>query len=132
MTYLDSVIVIYLLDGVLPFSTRAAVWLAGFEASGGTLVVSDLVLHECLVKPLRIGDAAAVAMFEGFIRRPDVQIAPLTSGVYRRAAELRAARQLRLADALHLAAAEAAGCTEFLTHDYRLSPLPGLAVTRLP
>ena len=132
MTYLDSAIVIYLLDGVPPFSTRAAAWLVRFEAAGGILAVSDLVRHECLVKPLRTGDAATLALFDGFFQRPDVRQAPLTSSVYLRAAELRARHNHRLADALHLAAAEAAGCAEFLTHDHRLQSLPGLAVLQLP
>ena len=132
MTYLDSVIAIYLLDSTQPFSTRAANWLAGFEAAGGTLAVSDLVLHECLVKPLRTGDAGTVTLFEDFFRRADVRLVPLGADAYRHAAELRARHNFRLADALHLAAAKAAGCTEFLTHDHRLPSLPGLTVKQLP
>jgi predicted nucleic acid-binding protein len=132
LIYFDSVIVIYLFDHVGPFRTRAETRLAALVAAGDESALSDLTRLECRVKPMRLGNTAALALFDGFFARPDVRRVPLATAVYDRATAIRAAHNFRLADSLHLAAAVEGGCDRFLTNDIRLSGFPDIAVEVLP
>jgi len=53
--YLDSCLLIYLLDGPDPFSQAVATAMQG--ARGAAFCFSDLVRLECLVDPIRRSDA---------------------------------------------------------------------------
>src|SRR5260370_37491257 len=101
--YCDSVILIYLLDATGAFQVRAQTRIATLQAAGDRIACSDLSRLECRVKPIRNGDAASLAQFDSFFRRPEVGIVPLTPAVYDRATLLRATYNFKLADALHLA-----------------------------
>lgn len=132
LVYCDSMILIYYLDHVGPFQDRAANRLALLRANGDQLVVSDLTRLECRVTPIRLGDALVLAKFDAFFALPDVRYAPLTTAVFDRATHLRATRQLKTADALHLAAAIETGCEVFLTNDTRLGDITGTVIEVLP
>lgn len=54
-----------------------------------------------------------------------VETVPLTTEVFRRAAELRADNALRTPDAIHLAAALVGGCSALWTNDDRLAKAAG-------
>ncbi len=82
--------------------------------------------------PLRSGDSLLLAKFDAFCALPDVRYAPLTTAVFDRATNLRATRQLKTVDALHLAAAIEAGCEVFLTNDARLGDIGGTVIEVLP
>ncbi|MBO0981255.1 PIN domain-containing protein [Microbacterium sp. SD291] len=124
MIYLDACILIYALEdrGIRGDRVRRAL------ASVRSLVAtSPLVLPECLVGPLRAGDMELrdrhLALYE---RVEHIDLGP---EVFVRAAELRAEFGLRTPDALHLAAAQLAGCEELWTNDRRLAAASrGLAV----
>jgi predicted nucleic acid-binding protein len=132
LIYCDSVILIYLLDYTGPFQIRARAYIAALQARGDLMAVSDLSRLECRVKPIRTGDAASLAQFDGFFMRPDVRRLPLTTPVYDRATLLRAAHNFKLADALHLATAIEGGCDRFLTDDLRLSRCTDITIEVLP
>ena len=101
-------------------------------ATGDRLAVSDLVRLECRVGPLAAGNATRLAEFDAFFASPDVQVVPVTTAVFDRAALIRARHRFRLADSLNLAAAVEAGCDGFLTNDARLSRFPDVPVELLP
>ena len=115
MVYLDSCIAIYLIEEhelYLPAIDR--------HISGEVdICVSDLVVLECLVKPLRQKNEPLIAKFksefEGFVNLQ------MNAGVYFAAAQLRADYGIKVPDALHLACALHHGCTEFWTNDERLN-----------
>jgi predicted nucleic acid-binding protein len=132
MVYLDTVIVIYAVEGTALFQPRAQTRIASLRAAGDQLAVSDLTRLECRVQPLRLGDAMRLANFETFLTAPDVVKVPLPSSVYERATLIRAQFNYKLGDALHLAAAVEAGCGGFLTNDLRLSAFPDILVEVLP
>jgi uncharacterized protein len=119
--YLDSNIVIRLIEEPAPGPGALSDHLAALGGGPGVHVVSDLVRMECLVKPLRADDVALVAMYEAYFGSTDVDLVPLTRAVCSRAAAIRAKWRYRTADALHLAAAVEAGCGLFATADKRLS-----------
>ena len=59
--YLDSNIVIRLVEEETPAWDALCARVADLSAPDGLFVVSDLVYMECLVKPLALGDAACPA-----------------------------------------------------------------------
>lgn len=120
MIYLDSCLVIYAIE---PNGEATEAVLAAIEAADEPFAVSPLVLMECLVGPLRNGHAAQVAAYESFV--DSIETVPLTTKVFRRAAELRATTQLKTPAAIHLAAAEVGGCSAMWTNDRRLTAAAG-------
>jgi predicted nucleic acid-binding protein len=132
LTYLDSVIVIYLIEQPPVFGARAATKVGAILANGDRLAVSDVVRLECRVGPLMAGNATRLAEFDAFFASPDVQVVPVTTAVFDRAALIRARHRFRLADSLNLAAAVEAGCGALLTNDQRLSRFPDVPVEVLP
>jgi predicted nucleic acid-binding protein len=132
LIYFDSVIIIYLFDHIGPFNVRATNRLAALVAAGDSIAASDLSRLECRVQPIRLGDAAKLAVFDAFFARPDVQLVPITTAVFDRATQLRATHNFKLGDSLHLAAAVEAGCDAFLTNDTRLSRCTEIPVEVLP
>jgi predicted nucleic acid-binding protein len=132
LIYLDSVIVIYFVDGLAPFQSRAQTHLANLAASGALFAVSDLTSLECLVKPYRNNDAAIIAEFRAFMARSTTVRLPIDAAVYERATRIRANLNYKLADVLHLAAAVEGKCGRFLTHDLRLNRYTDIPIEVLP
>ncbi|MBI1916312.1 MAG: PIN domain-containing protein [Planctomycetes bacterium] len=125
---LDTNIVIYAVESHPTFGVRAQTRLASALAAGDTLMISDLVRMECLVLPLRVGDAVLQKQYRTFFARPEVQVVPITGAVCDRAASIRAMYNLRAMDSLQLAAAVEHGASLFLTADARLNTFTGLTV----
>ena len=132
LTYLDSVIVIDLLDHLGHFQVRAANWIATASAAREFLAVSDLSRFECRVGPVRSSDLQRLADFDGFFVQPDVRLVPLPGAVFDRATVIRADDRFKIADSIHLAAAIESKCDRFLTNDLRLSRFPDITVEILP
>lgn len=127
---LDTNCVIYLVENNPLWGSKVVARLATARKVGDTLAVCDLARSECLVGPLKNGDAALLANYQRFFASPAVQMLPLTVAVCERAAEVRVASAMRfeLPDALHLAAAIVHGCGLFLTNDAQLAHCTEIAV----
>ena len=125
MIYLDSCIVIYALEDRSERGDRVRAKLA--EAGDAVIAISPLVVQECLVGPLRTDDLALHDLYMRAFER--FELIDLEQRHFIRAAELRARAGLRTPDALHLAAAQLAGCDSLYTNDRRLAEASrGLAV----
>lgn len=121
MIYVDSCILIYLLedDGRLGRRARTV-----FQNARTGLAISPLVVHECLVRPLRSSDHALIESYSAVFA--ELTMLDLDLAGYLRAAELRATTPgLKTIDALHLAAAQLSDCTELWTNDKRLTSAAG-------
>ena len=116
--YLDSAPLIYVVEGVAPFSDGVMTLLA---RPGIVQLCSELTRLECRVKPIRDGQGALLAAFDRYFANIIDTILPLTRPVIDQATDLRARYNFNTPDALHLAAAIAAGCDMFLTNDRRLA-----------
>ncbi len=81
IVYLDSMIVIYAVEGPEPFLARAKSRLASLVAAGDQAAISDLTRLECRVKPIRLDDADVLADFESFFDAPDLLRFALPSSV---------------------------------------------------
>ncbi len=138
LTYLDSCIVIYWVEGPTPFDIRVRTHLAKLQAAGQHFAVSEFSRQECLVKPFGTDDGALLLDYETFFLAPVLSFVPLTAPVFERAAHIRGihrypgGRRYSVPDALHLAAAVQSGCTSFLTNDLRLSAFPDIHVELIP
>ncbi|WP_200251844.1 type II toxin-antitoxin system VapC family toxin [Lamprobacter modestohalophilus] len=115
--YLDTCCVIYLIEDVPGFSGPMRNRLAA--KPDAILCVSALVQLEVLVKPLADGNRVLVSDYRDFLAVQEW--ASISDREFELATRLRAAHRLKTPDALHLAAAETHGCTEFWTNDDRLN-----------
>lgn len=121
MIYLDSCLVIYLVEPDNPYMARIRETI---EAQPDIeLAVSPLVIMECLVGPLRSRSEVLRSRYLRFFDQTTVL--SLDRPAFERAAELRADHGLKTPDALHLAAALTSGCTELWTNDRRLNRAAG-------
>jgi predicted nucleic acid-binding protein len=118
--YLDSCIVIYLIEGPESLSRQIQSALRSTEGEPPVVFFSDLTRLECRVGPLRKDDSSLLRRFDDFFASQDLQKLALEGPVFDLAAELRASHVAKTPDALHLAAAMTGGCTEFWTNDGRL------------
>lgn len=127
---LDTNCVIYLIERNPIWEPKVTARLAAARAAGHLLAVCDLARTECLVGPMRAGNATLEADFQRFFSSGVVQMLPLTVAVYERAARVRVSTSMRikLPDALHLAAAAEHGCGLFLTADAQLTRCTAIAV----
>jgi uncharacterized protein len=119
--YLDSCVVIYYLERHPTLGPRVEAALFPADGARTIPVVSDLTRLECRVLPLRRQDQDLLARYDAFFGLPDCRQAPIDTGVFDLATELRARQGLKTPDALHLAAAIRSGCEEIWTNDTRLA-----------
>lgn len=122
--YLEATVTIYLVERVQPFFPMV---FARVSSPGVDLVASDLTRMECLIKPLKMSDAAATALFAAYFST--IEVVALPSAVFDRAADIRARfHKLKTPDALHLAAAIEARCDALLTNDSDFLACPDIRV----
>jgi predicted nucleic acid-binding protein len=118
--YLDSCVVIYLIEMQEPWHSHVRARLLPAAGVVPEICFSDLTRLECRVGPLMRGDAEALAEYDQFFATPGCRRAVLDAAVFDLATDLRAGHRIGVADALHLAAAIGAGCDEFWTNDLKL------------
>ena len=128
IVYLDTAIVIYIVENPPTFGAKATNRITTLRAAGDTFAVTELVRMECLVGPFKSGMTARLSDFAAFFSATDLQVLPITTAVAERAAQIRAVHNFRALDALHLAAGAEQGCGLFLTNDARLSAFPVMPV----
>lgn len=120
VTAFDADVVIYAAAAGHPLGARVAALFAGADADVvGT--GSALLLAEVLTKPMRADPGSAeTATLVSLLSR--LQLHPLDDPTARLALALAVPYGLRAADAVHLAAAVAAGADRFLTNNRRNLP----------
>jgi predicted nucleic acid-binding protein len=121
LIYLDACIVIYVVEEHPVWG--AAIARAFEEAGLGRFAISALTKMECLVGPLKHGDAALHRDFLPFFER--LNPVDMAEQIHLEAAELRARFGLRTPDALHLACARHHRCDALWTNDGRFSRASG-------
>lgn len=125
MIYVDTCLVIYAIEDRGPLGERARTL---FQNPDLSFAVSPPVMMEALVAPIRSNDGRVLDAYQRLFT--DWEMIEPDFDDYVRAAELRAATpRLKSVDALHLAAAQLAGCAALWTNDKRLAlASAGLAV----
>ncbi len=129
--YLDASGFIYSVERIEPYRTLLEPMWRQAQAEQFTVVSSDLVVLETLVKPLREGDTVVEMLFRALFDANEVRLIPATRPLWEEAARLRATTRLKTPDALHAAAALHAKCTLFITNDDDFRRVGGLPVVVL-
>lgn len=131
IAFLDSSALIYLIEGAAPFASKVRAQLQRLQAAqpGIGAAVSRLAHLECRVGPMRSGDAAVLAAYDGFFVRPDLVTVELDATVVDLATAIRARLGLRTPDALQAACCLQLGPEHvFLTGDRGFRKVAGLRV----
>ena len=122
--YLDTCLLIYLVERREPYVQPLRAQLEAAEASGRSFATSELVRMECLVKPTRDFNFPVIAQFEQYFLACEHWLS-IARPEYEMATALRARHRLKAIDALHLAAALTHQCEELWTNDTRLVTAAG-------
>lgn len=141
--YLDTVIVIYAVEGNPVDQQRALNYLVALEQAGHRFAISELTRTECLVPVFGASTGALLSDFFRFFHGPNLRTLGLTSAMHSRASAIRGghtypatppalSKRYGLADALHLAAAIESGCDVFLTNDNQLANFSDITIEMLP
>ena len=115
-TNLDTVVVIYAVEGKPADQQRALQHLAALEQAGHQFATSELTRTECLVPVLGPGGGQRLSDFFRFFHGANLRVVTLTAAMHLRASAIRGSytypvtppaqpKRYGLADALHLAAA---------------------------
>ncbi|WP_206744493.1 type II toxin-antitoxin system VapC family toxin [Rhodoferax antarcticus] len=119
--YLDANATIYFVEKAAPHYPGIRNRMT--DAHGKPMVhcvISELLLMDVRVKPLREQDQATLASFERYFAAFSSQTVSMDKSVFELATHLRVSHSIKTPDALHLAAAIHAGCDQFWTNDSKL------------
>ena len=115
---LDTNVIIYSLEGVLPYSELAGHVLHMMDRGLIAGSISTVVEAEVLVRPLRDRNRRAMETIELFFRNsPNLVLRSVDRAVARRAAAVRASTPLRLPDSIIVATALEERCDVLIGND---------------
>ena len=132
-TDLDASVFILAYESSAPQAEQAWWLLDRVERGTSYAVTSELTLAELLVKPLADGNDREVEAYQRLIAAGGaLDVCPVSRRVPVAAAHLRVeAKGLKLPDAIHVATAREAGCSQAVSGDLRLPAMSDLAFLRL-
>ena len=116
--YFDASPIIFSVEKIEPYvSILKPIWRSA-QVGNLSLIGSELLLLETLVKPIQKKDTALEESFRDLLQRSrEFRLLPINTSVIEMAARLRATVNLKTPDAIHAATALIAGCALFITHD---------------
>jgi predicted nucleic acid-binding protein len=129
--YVDTNIWIYYIEANAAFVDRVRAFFVGVEAAGAKLVTNEIAIAECLYKPSKDGNTAALKAYERLFDSGEVEITPLDGGLARRAAVNGGQLGLKLIDAIHYVSALEWACDFFVTSDSAFKSGPMTQVIRI-
>jgi predicted nucleic acid-binding protein len=123
---IDSNVFIYRIELHPAYDELTKVIFSWLEAPGHTAVTSTITMTELLVKPYATNDIPLVWRYFSLLSTfPNLDWYPTSLKVATRAAQLRAAHNMRTPDALQAATALVAEATGFVTNDAVFKRVPG-------
>jgi predicted nucleic acid-binding protein len=130
--YLDTMVWIYLFEGSPQFGSTVQALLRGIRGGGHTLLTSQFLLGEILVRPVQKNDVHTVAYYRRLlVETPAVEVVPFTVETAMQFATIRALHRRPSPDSLHLALAASGGADVFITGDGRLTGLSVSGIGRI-
>jgi predicted nucleic acid-binding protein len=120
--YLDANVIIHVVEGHPKFSAVLCRLMDAIETKQIQAFTSEISWAEVMVVPIRENDKLRLLQFATLLTTPEaLQLIPVDLTTLKQSAEIRATSSLRLPDAIHVATAKLASCTDFLTEDRRIS-----------
>ena len=129
--YVDTNIWIYFIESHPAFVEKVRRLFAAVQEAGAQLVTSELAIAECLYKPARDANAAALSAYARLFDSGEIEITPLDGGLAKRAAVNGGQLGLKLIDAIHYMSALEWACDIFLTSDSAFKSGPMTEVIRI-
>lgn len=127
--FLDTAPVVYLVEKHPVYLRRIEAIFARIDNGQLEAVTSPVTLAECLVFPARSGQTQLQQDFiDVIVHGPSTSFVEINQQIGETAARLRAQYNLRLPDALQVAAALQSGCDAFLTNDILLKRVQELRI----
>jgi predicted nucleic acid-binding protein len=116
--YLDSNILIYLVEGNVELGDLVLSAFREIENNNITLYTSEITVTECLNGAYRAGlEELAQKYLELLSSEEFIILLPVDSDVCIEASRIGAEQRLKTVDSIHLASATLAGCQALLTND---------------
>ena len=115
--YIDSVVIIYTLQGNLNFYELLEPLWAKFQAGNISIFSSELTIPEVLVSPSRTGNRDQIGIYENLLFQSGIDLVPINREILLLATELRVKHRLKTPDAIHAATALSINCQRFITND---------------
>ncbi|MFM9971784.1 MAG: type II toxin-antitoxin system VapC family toxin [Burkholderiales bacterium] len=119
--YLDSCVAVYAIEGNPELRAKIFAKLLPPNDESPCVVYTDLTRLECRVKPLADKNSALLTRYEDFFSTPGYEKYLFETSTFDLATTPRAEHRIKTPDALHLAAAICAGCSQFWTNDTQLA-----------
>ena len=129
--YIDANAIIYSVERIEPYHELLAPMWEEARTGRFTLISSELVLLETLIKPLRDGNARLEMLFRSILDAAEMNLIPATLATWEDAARIRAGTGLGTSDALHAATALRSDCALFVTNDTDFRSVQGLPIVIL-
>ncbi|HEX71851.1 MAG TPA: PIN domain-containing protein [Candidatus Hydrogenedentes bacterium] len=130
--FLDTAPVIYFFERHPVYFSRMEAFFHFRRNAGITIITSPVTLVECLVHPIRRGLSRQCKGYKHLILQGDnTEFWEIGAEAADRAARLRAALSITLADALQAGVALASRCDSFMTNDRQLSRIGDISVLLL-
>ena len=129
--YLDSNILIYLLENAPQWGAPARSLLAACASGQLDVVVGDAVVAEVMVGAYRSGSDRLLSQTTALFSDGPMTVVAHDRGVFLEAARIRASVGGHLTDALHVATAIAADCDAVVSQDSRMPRIPAMPVLRV-
>jgi len=126
--YLDTAPVIYLVERNPQFFDQMYDLFQKVDEGQLTVVASPITLAECLVGAYRMNQSETAANFIQCLTQEGTDFVQISAAIGDRAAQLRVKYNLKLTDALQVAAAIASNCEAFLTNDVQIKRVTELKV----
>jgi predicted nucleic acid-binding protein len=132
LVYVDANAIIYSVEKLEPYFTLLQpMWLAA-QAGAISLIGSELLVLETLVKPIQLGDLISEATYRSLLLASnELTLVPITRAILESAARLRASLKLKTPDAIHASTALHTGSAMVVTNDHDLRRVPGLSAAIL-
>jgi predicted nucleic acid-binding protein len=130
--YLDSNILIYLIEGHADLGELVLAAFREIEVHDVALSTSEITITECLNGAYRAGLAELAQEYLELLGTEDFTILlPVDSDLCIEAARLAATHRLKTVDSIHVASATLAGCQALLTNDAGFRSIKNVQVIQL-
>jgi predicted nucleic acid-binding protein len=129
--YVDTNIWIYYVEAAPAMVKKARAFFVAVEAAGAQLITNEIAIAECLYKPSKDGNAAALDAYDRLFDSGEIEVSPLSGKLARTAAVHGGQLGLKLIDAIHYFSALEWGCDYFFTSDAHFKSGPMIKVIRI-